>query len=280
MDRAFTFGIVTDGSPEAVLRLQTIAATIAQQSIPEYEILIIGNCPGLSLPRTRVIPFDETQRPRWITRKKNLITQHARFEHVVYTHDYVQFEPGWYPGWREFSGFHACMNPILNVDGSRYRDWSLFYDASSQGARSYADVGRFENLIPYTETSLSKLMYFSGAYWVATRTLMKALPLDESLTWGEGEDVIWSHRYRARYDFSINPLSKVRLVGKKKDPIFKEIPAARLEKMKAWLSAHPPEPGYGCSDDREVWRAHGHFGDPPSHRAAHMPAVAGAGRAA
>jgi hypothetical protein len=261
MDRAFTFGIITDGSPEAIARLRYVIDTIECERIPAYEILIVGNLPAIERRNTRVLSFDESIKPRWITRKKNLITENARFDHIVYMHDYLALEPGWYAGWKSFPAFHACMNPILNADGTRYRDWSLFYDASSQAARDFAGIGRLENLLPYEETSLSRLMYFSGAYWVATRDTMRKLPLDERLTWGDGEDVVWSHRYRARHDFMINTASRVRLFGKKKDPIFKPVPPEKLARLKDYVAAHPPQPGYGCSDDMNHWREHGHWGD-------------------
>jgi hypothetical protein len=263
MDLAFTFGIITDGSADAVKRLDVILDSIEAEKIAAYEVIIVGNCPRSLLRRghTRIVPFDESQKARWITRKKNLITASAAFENVVYMHDYVALEPGWYAGWQIFGNdFAACMNPIRNTDGSRYRDWSLFYDASSQPARDYAGIHQLENLLPYTERSLSRTMYFSGAYWVAKRRIMRELPLDERLCWAEGEDVIWSHRFRRGHDFSLNAHSRVRLFGKRKDPIFREIPGHKLDLMKSFLAVHAPEPGYGCSDDMVFWGMHGHFG--------------------
>jgi hypothetical protein len=272
MDLAFTFGIITDGSAEAAQRLNVILDSIESQEMAAYEVVIVGNGPPALEQRknTRIIAFDESIKPRWITRKKNLITQAARFDHIVYMHDYLRLEPGWYAGWRNFGDdFAACMNPIINTDGTRFRDWSMFYDASTSAARDYADVHTLENLLPYSERSLSKVMYFSGAYWVAKRHIMRELPLDERLSWAQGEDVIWSHRFRERHSFSLNAQSKVRLFGKKKDPIFREIPPEKLERMKTYFAVHPPEPGYGCSDDMEIWKEHGHFGGTAPTRAPH-----------
>jgi hypothetical protein len=75
----FTFGIVTSGLDD---RVQLVINSIEQLNIPEYEVLIIGNS-SVSRDRTRIIPFNENERPAWITRKKNLITQHAKYENVV-----------------------------------------------------------------------------------------------------------------------------------------------------------------------------------------------------
>jgi hypothetical protein len=125
-------------------------------------------------------------------------------------------------------------------------------------------MDRLENLLPYGETGLSRLMYFSGAYFVAKRRVMEELPLDERLSWGEGEDVVWSHRFRERYAFSMNAGSRVQIFGKRKDPIFREVPAGKLEALKRFVAENPPGRGYACRDDMESWREHGHFGDVPA----------------
>jgi hypothetical protein len=49
---------------------------------------------------------------------------------------------------------------------------------------------------------------------------MLEFPLNEGLTWGQGEDVDWSIRVRDKYNFSINEKSEVNLL-KYKDKIFK-----------------------------------------------------------
>ena len=51
---------------------------------------------------------------------------------------------------------------------------------------------------------------------------MTEFSLNENLSWGEGEDVEWSHRVRKKHNFSINHFSTVKL-QKHKDTIFKLI---------------------------------------------------------
>ena len=53
-------------------------------------------------------------------------------------------------------------------------------------------------------------MYISGTYWIAKKDVMKKFPLDETLSWGESEDVSWSLCVRENYQFSINVNSTVR----------------------------------------------------------------------
>jgi hypothetical protein len=53
-------------------------------------------------------------------------------------------------------------------------------------------------------------MYVSGAYWVAKKQFMTDYPLNEDLSWGEGEDVEWSYRARKTWRYKMNTLSRVR----------------------------------------------------------------------
>ena len=95
----FTFGIITAGTSDESLNL--VIDSIERQNIPEYQILVVGNS-HVSRKNTFIIPFDESVRPGWITRKKNIVTVNSRYENVVYTHDYVVFEDDWYEGFLRF----------------------------------------------------------------------------------------------------------------------------------------------------------------------------------
>ena len=53
-------------------------------------------------------------------------------------------------------------------------------------------------------------MYVSGAYWVATKEFMMKHPLNERLSWGEGEDVEWSYRARRDWNYKMNTKSTVQ----------------------------------------------------------------------
>jgi len=204
----FTFGIITNKGTEK--RINTIIDSIETQKIPEYEVLIVGSA-KIEREHTRVIPFDESKKRAWITKKKNMLTQEASFENVVYLHDYIKFEEGWYDGFLQFGNdFKVCMNVIQNKDGYRYRDWSLWAEDSPK-----IGFKKGECILPYWVRHLTKYMYISGAYWVAKKDVMEEFPLDEKLTWGAGEDVEWSKRIREKYDFSMNDKSKVKLMKQK-----------------------------------------------------------------
>lgn len=213
----FTFGIITDGNSDTNLHL--IIDSIENQNIPhtDYQVIVVG---GKQLNRlnTFVVPFDESIRCRWITRKKNIITTSAWYENIVYLHDYITFEKDWYQKFIKFGNdFDICMNRIINPDGSRFRDWSIWPHNNNE--MDNIVLPNRECLIPYDITNLSKYMYISGSYWVAKKQVMLEYPLNENIMWGQGEDVDWSFKVREKYKFSINSHSVVKLL-KYKDPAF------------------------------------------------------------
>lgn len=222
----FTFGIITGGNSDDNINM--IIDSIEGQNIPEYQVLIIGNS-FVSRKNTLVIPFDESIKRSWITKKKNLITNNARYDNIVYSHDYVVFESDWYAGYLRFGDdFHVCMNKFVNPNHSRFRDWVIW--PHNENFMDDIVLPNRECLIPYEMTHLSKYQYISGTYWVAKKILMKEFPLDENLVWGQGEDVIWSKKVREKYNFSMNPYSTVRSL-KFKDPAFNIVSEKTIQKL-------------------------------------------------
>jgi hypothetical protein len=225
----FTFGIITTDSSLSNDNLMNVLHSIEHQRIPDenYEVIIVGGDSNWKSDLVTTVAFDETKKSGWITRKKNIITQLSKYENIVYMHDYVSLRPCWYEDFHKFGNdFEVCMTPIQNVDGSRFRDWTLWpHDTTSDGSAN------LNALLPYDVTDLSKYMYFSGAYWIAKKKVMEEFPLDESLSWGESEDVLWSKQVRGKYQFKINPHSSVKLL-KPKDPVFHEATPELIQQLR------------------------------------------------
>lgn len=220
----FTFGIIA--APGAGEMLQQVTDSICDEQIPDFEIIVVGGNVWYESDVMRVLPFDETKKDKWITRKKNIITENARYDNIVYLHDYVALTHGWFKGMEEFGeNFDVCMTKIVNADGTRYRDWTLWpHDITPDGSAN------LKCLLPYDVGGLSKLMYISGTYWIAKKKFMQQYPLDEKFAWGEGEDVEWSKRVREHCTFSINERSAVKLL-RQKDRVFNEIDPELLKKL-------------------------------------------------
>lgn len=227
----FSFGIITDFKNES--KLLNLITSIKNQNINNYQIILVGSVQNITnhaiYARNKnidILDFDESKKEGWITKKKNLITDNSIYENIVYLHDYLLLEENWYSGFRKFgNNFDICLNKIYNFDGSRYRDWCLSpHNMKKIDKKLNLNL---EYLLPYNETSFTNYMYVSGAYWVAKKTLMKRYPLNEDLTWGEGEDIEWSHRVRRKSDLKFNKFSSVKL-QKEKEVIFTEISNTNL----------------------------------------------------
>lgn len=193
----WTIGIVTDGSQDE--RLQIVLDSIykaASFTEDAYEVIVCGNT---KIQTCKVIPFDEGVKPGWITKKKNLIAHFAKYKNLILMHDYIAFDDNWFKGWHAFGDeWDVCMNPIINADGTRFRDW----------------MGWTPNLrfIDYNDRSQLNQMYISGSYWCAKRKYMLENPLDEKLCWCQGEDVQWSLELRNNWNYQMNTYSKVNLL--------------------------------------------------------------------
>ena len=210
----FTFGIVTGKNS---IFIQKCIESIYSLRIPEFEIVVVGNNLPFDDPKIKFIQYNDIYPQGDISIKKNLITDIANFTNIVYLHDYIQFDSNWYSGFLKYGeDFDLCMTKIFNVDGlTRYRDWTLWaYDGEPILKNNHY-------LIPYEMSHLTKLMYFSGAYWVGKKDFMLENRLDNTLPWGHGEDVEWSKRVRQKTTFKMNQYSAVKLL-KYKDRAFEE----------------------------------------------------------
>ena len=242
-DVAVSFAIITSGTePERVAAcLQSVRAL----GLPHYEVLVVG---GTSVTwggdDVRHVPFvDEPGRPGWITRKKNMATEAARHEFVVYFHDYHLFDAGWYGALcAAGTDWDIAMHRVLCIDGTRFFGWQTW---------DHPAVPRYFN-VPYERHDLLPFMYLSGGYWMARRSVMLQAPLDEKLRWGEAEDVEWSLRVRDRFRIRMNPSCVVRhnkphvalafcqrMAGM--EPMFESLHARALQ-MLAAVQARPQDP--------------------------------------
>jgi hypothetical protein len=198
----FTFGIIT--SSDSNNYINEIIDSIINNNIPNYEIIIIGNTKLEQTEKIKVFYFDENIKRGWITRKKNIIVNNAIYENIVLLHDYVKLKDDWYKGFLKFGNdFDFCITKILNKDGSRFRDYTLFpyevdYLNISYSPGKDIDSYFYENcLLPYdfkNTIKTNKYMYISGAYYIIKKSIATKYLLDENLVHCKGEDVEYSKR--------------------------------------------------------------------------------------
>lgn len=181
----FTFGIITAGGQN--IFINKIIDSIEQENIPEYEIVVVGS---FSYPRlhTTVYEFPEHITPAgWITKKKNVIAQLAKYENLVLLHDYIALEKGWYSGFLKFQSETAKWDVVMckmkEINGKRAMDW-----IGLPNDPIYGNV-----LLPYDYCN-PKGMYVPGNFFVVKRDFLRTHPLDEKRLWSMGEDIEWSKR--------------------------------------------------------------------------------------
>lgn len=183
----FTFGIITDGSNDILL--EKLIESILFQNIKNYEIIIVGNT-KLTNSNIMVIPFDESSNTGWITRKKNIIVNLAKYENIVLMHDYFILDHDWYNGFCKFGNdFDFCINKIITEDGKRFRDYSI--------APFAPDWFPNKRLLPYDyilDFKRNRLCYISGGFYIIKKVIALKYPLNENITiHGAGEDILLSN---------------------------------------------------------------------------------------
>ncbi len=226
-----TFGIITNGKQDTLL--EKCIKSIQVQKIEESEILVVGNT-AISFENVQVLPFDEDIVSSWITRKKNLIAEFAKNETIVLMHDYFELSGIWSPN--ELvdlleGQWDVGMCKVKNADGSRYTDWCLWpYD---HWPLRLFFLSLHDCLLPYTEKLLQNLMYASGSFFIVKRDFLRKNPLDESKSWGEGEDVEWSIRLRDKWKYEFFESLEVRS-QKQKKLVFTEVHSIKLPLLRIY----------------------------------------------
>jgi len=244
----FTFGIITNGND---LNIQKIIHSIRAQSIPNYEIIIMGKS-NIDDHDIINIPFDESIKEGWITKKKNIIAKIAKYDNIVLLHDYVVLSNGWYEGFLRFgTNWKICVNKILTVDGRRYRDHVIFKEFLPQ----------VNTLLPYgckLTPAISKLTYISGSYYVIKKATALDYPLDERLVMSQGEDVILSQTLsKNNILLECNPFSTVSILKEKDSDKFweKEMTPEFYAEFSKWAEIYGHEVFKKQCEFQESWIA-------------------------
>jgi len=221
----FTFGIITNGSQD----LSAIIRSIIGLNISEkmFEIIIVGGTNTYTDINRNIkhIPFNETIKPNWITKKKNIVIQEAIFENVAILHDYISFDKDWYSSFITFgNNWDVCTCYIKNNNGKRFREFCFF-----PGYEWYKDISeKIEGkcLLPFnTEVThnMLKYMYINGTFLICKKKIGLNIPFNEELVWGQGEDVEWYCNVISSYrDIKINWMSILYLNKDKTQCIWEE----------------------------------------------------------
>jgi hypothetical protein len=220
-----SFGISTTIDGRA--HLENVVKSIYELNIPKdsFEIIVVGGAP-ISGPNLTYLEFDETIKPGWTTRKKNLANQIAKFPNLINSHDYYLYESDFYSGFlkfnAEFPHWDICMAKMINPDGTRYRDWVIWNDPNYGRPWICREPWCGNGLlvegtacIPSYQYKKTQYLYISGGWQMARKHVMEEVPWDESIMWGQGEDAAWSRQalqlYPNKYNYLMNTYSTLKL---------------------------------------------------------------------
>ncbi|MDN5554334.1 hypothetical protein [Prevotella sp.] len=177
----WSFGIISGGNNDE--KLLSILASIEKQQIPHYEVLICGPKPSFELPE--FVSFlddssfygEDIRIP--ISKKKNCIFSHAKYNNLVVIHDRIRLSDNWYAKMVEHGPcFDFLCNKIVDKDYNQHRiyDWLDFS----------------HKLLPYN--IWTENIYVSGGAYILKKDLVSTILLNPNLMWNEGEDTDFSRR--------------------------------------------------------------------------------------
>jgi len=181
----WSFGIVTNGQKPQLVN--ALIESILAQSVPEFEILVCGphRRPDGS-PDTRVRLLDDVvldgdiRAP--ISAKKNRIISAASFNNLCILHDRFTLPRTWYSRMKEYGNYFdfLCI-PTRDAEGRRFCvDWM-------SNSYPFSLTARRNPSLPYRQWSPYAIV--QGGVMVAKRNLLLRFPLEETLHWGEMEDM-------------------------------------------------------------------------------------------
>jgi hypothetical protein len=197
--------------PGDVTGLNVVVKRILELDIPEKEILLCGR-PDKSFQywdKVRIVGEYIPAPPIWITRKKNVLAQEARFENLCILHDRVFLPLNFMQAIRNFgdyfpfSAFQSLwFDDLLNVCPVRYSDFGCAVDDHIADA-VLADKGNktslfTASLFPEIEKQNFKFgnslrnqrgSYLTGSLYIVKRQVWQHVPQDEELYWAEFEDI-------------------------------------------------------------------------------------------
>lgn len=179
--------------------------SIHKLNIPtsDYEVLLIGPKKEVDIPNINYIHFDDkAKRGLWVTRKKNILANEAKFDNLVICNDYFIFDPEFYTNWVKFGeDWDVASNAQKFVTGERvFHDWCTL-DHPNHPCWT---------MVHYDDWTQTKYQYQAGGYVVAKKKTMLEYPFNEKLLWGQAEDVEWSKRIRDKCKWVCNGLSIVK----------------------------------------------------------------------
>ncbi|OMO31695.1 hypothetical protein BH582_12160 [Vibrio sp. 10N.222.47.A9] len=196
----WTFGIITAGKRKDYIA--KIIESIKSQEIPKCEVIICGNVGEIenySNDYVKLINFNEKDDLGWITRKKNIIVESAKYNNICILHDRYILSDNWFSGFNEYGGDYDVLS-LPQV--FKNRNLPYWLENKAEMDNPY-DVNK---ICP--ESYWSKHLYMPGGVNVFKKNVGVSIKYNESLFWNQKEDVELSRMHLMNgYLLRLNNLS-------------------------------------------------------------------------
>jgi hypothetical protein len=170
----YSFCIIAGGTrPE---KLDRLIDSIHEQRISSYEIIVAGS--AHCRPDITYVPMEVAAVQGQTNILRNSAAGRSRFGHLVFSDDDIVLTPAWFSAVRRHARTELVSTRLLNLDGTRHWDW-----ATSGGPRGLI-------LLNYDESD--PYVYLPGGLVIMLADIWESLRWDESLGYGQGEDVVLS----------------------------------------------------------------------------------------
>ncbi len=175
-----------------------MAEAILALELPAVEVIFCGPRPHDAPHDERVRAIDlEWPEPRgWITRKKNLLADAARYENLVLLHDRYVVTPAWADALKAYGPCFAFMTfpQVYYADDGRhvpqrYPDYQLLDQRAGVVNSCNWSIYDSERVFHPLYDDFAETAFCCGGLYIAKRSLWQSVRQDEALFHCEWEDI-------------------------------------------------------------------------------------------
>lgn len=203
----WTFGLVTNG--KRIEFVKKTLETIRRLPVKNYEIIICGTYGEKMDADTLYINFKEKDDRGWITKKKNLICEKAKFENLCIIHDRIYFDSEWFDGIQKWGNYFDVLScPVyLPVENKNvFSNW----ETVGQNWSREDEYKMFHKNGKLDPADWDKNVYVGGPIILLKKRIWRQCKWNEDLFWGDAEDIEYSQRQHGEgIMIRFNPHAKV-----------------------------------------------------------------------
>lgn len=187
---SFSFGVITDGKRLELLKDFINSIENLEKNGENIEVIICGPSSMQNEFNNTSLDIKVISEPNnfreygWITKKKNLITQNAKYENLIIAHDRYRIAKSFLQDFKKFGGdYSVLVCRQLQGDGRRIPDWVTLGTQWAWTAPAVLEYGDW-----------SRHLYINGGIIVAKTEILRKIGWNELLFWNQAEDVELTRR--------------------------------------------------------------------------------------